>query len=487
MKIQKLVSYLFLVTMGLIAGSCTDEFAEINTNPNDPETISPSLLLPNAIQVVVDRYWGHSTRYERLNIDAAMCWVQHIARNIYINSEGDTYEVPVTISSGTWNNVYRNSLVNFESILELAGPEGEFSNPNYEGIALTMKAFSFSFLTDVYGPIPYSQALKGAAAERVNSPAYDSMEDIYASMLNDLKIANEKLSTTGPAIAGDILFGGDILRWKKFANSLRLKLANRQAAKKPAESRAIMREIVSNPTQFPIFTSVTGDFAQLVHANVIGSRNKMFDVFSTRSDWNISTTFVNKLVELNDPRISAYALPLPDGTYAGLPNGLTDEAAATYVASTIGPRFLDPEAPSILMTYSELMFILAEAAFDGDITGDASEYFERAVAASFEQNGVEMPHDYISSLGTLDKESIMTQKWIALFGQGVEAWTEYRRTGFPVMPSPNPSAIFSNDGVLPTRLEYPLNEYSLNMDNLSQGIQLLGGEDNMRTKLWWAE
>lgn len=486
MKIQKLVPYIVLITAGLFVGSCTEDFAEINTNPNDPETISPALLLPNAIQVSVDRYWGHSTRFERLNIDAAMCWVQHIARNIYINSEGDTYEVPVTISSGTWDNVYRNSLVNFESILELSGPGGKYVNRNYEGIGLTMKAFTYSFLVDVFGPIPYSEALKGAAAESINSPKYDSMEDIYAGILADLKLANEKLSVTGPAVAGDIMFGGDILRWKKFANSLRLKLANRQAAKKPSESRAIMLEIISNPTQFPIFTS-NSDFAELVHANVIGSRNKMFDVFSTRSDWNISTTFVNKMTELEDPRIAAYALPLADGTYAGLPNGLTDEAAGTYVASTIGARFLDAEAPSILMTYSELMFVLAEAALDGDITGNAGEYFEKAVEASFDQNGVQMPSDYISKLGTLNKENLMTQKWIALFGQGIEAWTEYRRTGFPVMPAPNPAAIFSNNGVLPTRLEYPLSEYSLNMDNITQGIQLLGGEDNMRTKLWWAE
>lgn len=486
MKIQKIIPYILLITAGLFVGSCTEDFAEINTNPNDPETISPALLLPNAIQVSVDRYWGHSTRFERLNIDAAMCWVQHIARNIYINSEGDTYEVPVTISSGTWDNVYRNSLVNFESILELAGPGGKYVNRNYEGIGLTMKAFTYAFLVDVFGPIPYSEALKGAAAESINSPKYDSMEDVYAAILADLKLANEKLSVSGPAIAGDIMFGGDILRWKKFTNSLRLKLANRQAAKKPSESRAIMQEIVSNPSQFPIFTS-NGDFAELVHANVIGSRNKMFDVFSTRSDWNISTTFVNKMMELEDTRIAAYALPLADGTYAGLPNGLTDEAAGNYVASTIGRRFLDAEAPSILMTYSELMFVLAEAALDGDITGNAAEYFEKAVEASFDQNGVEMPGDYISKLGVLDKETLMTQKWIALFGQGIEAWTEYRRTGFPVMPAPNPSAIFSNNGVLPTRLEYPLSEYSLNMDNLTQGIQLLGGEDNMRTKLWWAE
>ncbi|WP_209331927.1 SusD/RagB family nutrient-binding outer membrane lipoprotein [Lunatimonas salinarum] len=486
MKIHKIILYTLFLVSGLFVGACTGEFEEINTNPNEPELVNPSLLLPNAIQVSADRYWGHSTRYERLNIDAAMCWIQHIARNIYINSEGDNYEVPVTIASGTWDNVYRNSLVNFESMLRLAAPDGRYPNVNYEGIALVMKSFTYSYLTDVFGPIPYSDALKGTSEEAIYSPKYDSMEDVYASLLADLKLANDKLTVGGPRVEGDILYGGDVLRWKKFANSLRLKIANRQAAKKPAESRAVMQEILGNPSVYPIFSS-NSEYAALNHANVIGSRNKMFDVFSTRSDWNISSTLIDKLLELDDPRIAAYAKPTPAGEYAGLPNGLTDEAAATFVASTIGDRFLDPEAPSILMTYSELLFVLAEAAFDGDIQGSAESYLSQAIAASFDQNGLTMPSDYMTRLGTIDKETIMTQKWIALFGQGIEAWTEYRRTGFPVMPAPHPSSIFTNDGVLPTRLEYPLSEYSLNSDNVASGVQMLNGEDNMRTRLWWAE
>ncbi|MFO7826221.1 MAG: SusD/RagB family nutrient-binding outer membrane lipoprotein [Cyclobacterium sp.] len=486
MKRLKFIPYTLLLGLFLVAGSCTEEFEEINTDPNNPVTISPALLLPNAIQVSVDRYWGHSTRFERLNIDAAMCWIQHLSRNIYINAEGDTYEIPITVSTGTWNNLYNSSLVNLEQVIELAGEGGEFQNRNYEGIALVMKAFTFSYLTDAFGPIPYSNALKGAAEEPVNSPDYDSMEEVYAGVLEDLKLANEKLTVGGPVVNGDIMFDGDIMRWKKFANSLRIKLANRQAAKKPAESRAIMQEILSSPETYPIFTG-NDDYAELNHANVIGSRNKMFDVFSTRSDWNISTTLVDKLLELDDDRINVYALPLSDGTFAGLPNGLTDAAASSISASTIGQKFLDPEAPSILMTYSELMFVLAEAAFDGDITGDHMDYLEKAVSGSFDQHGLEMPSDYISRLGNIDKETIMTQKWISLFGQGIEAWTEYRRTGFPQMPTPDPNAIFVNEGVLPTRIEYPPSEYSLNMSNLEEGIQMLGGSDNMRTRLWWAE
>ncbi|AGA79094.1 SusD/RagB family nutrient-binding outer membrane lipoprotein [Echinicola vietnamensis] len=485
-SLTKIYALFMIPAVGLFLDSCTGDFEEMNVDPNNPTSISPALLLPNAIQVSVDRYWGHSSRFQRLNIDAAMCWMQHLARNIYINVEGDSYEIPLTVSSGTWDALYNDALVNFESVQRLSGEGGEFENTNYYGVALVMKAFTFSYMTDVFGPIPYSEALKGTAENPINSPKYDSMEDIYAGLMEDLRLANESLSTDGPAISGDILFEGDIMRWKKFANSLRLKLANHQAGQKPAASQAIMAEILGDPSTYPLFTS-NDDFAQLNHVDVIGSRNKMFDVFSTRSDWNISETLINKLLELDDGRITVYAQPLADGSYAGLPNGLTDAAAGNYSASIIGTKFLDPTAPSILMSYAELLFIEAEAALDGDIDGDPAALLEEAIAASFDQHGLEMPADYMSRIGEVDKETIMTQKWLALFGQGVEAWTEYRRTGYPVFPPPNPDAVFYNEGVLPTRLEYPTSEYSLNKAALDEGLRLLGGDDTMRSPLWWVE
>ncbi|WPR75794.1 SusD/RagB family nutrient-binding outer membrane lipoprotein [Algoriphagus sp. NG3] len=476
---------ILLLTFGTMT-SCTKDFEEINTDPNNPVSIAPSLLLPNAIQVVADRYWGHSTRYERLNIDAAMCWIQHLSRNIYINAEGDSYEIPLTISSGTWNNLYRDALINFEKVKSLSEPGAPYENPNYVGIAMVMQAFTYAYLTDVFGPIPYSEALKGTAEEAINSPKYDSMEEVYAGILADLMDANDYLSTSGPAVVGDIMFNGDIMKWKRFANSLTLRIANRQAAKKPTESKAIMSLILSDPAKYPVIEN-NSQTAELIHFDVIGSRNKMFDVFSTRSDWNISSTLINKLLELDDDRITIYAQPLEDGSYAGLPNGLTDAAAGNYNASRIGLKYLDPTAPSVLMTYAEVEFIKAEAALDGDIEGDAAEFLESAIKASFTQQGLVMPGDYMSRIGGVTKESIMTQKWIALFGQGVEAWNEYRRTGYPVMPAPNPSAVFSNEGVLPTRIEYPTSEYSLNKANLDEGVSKLGGSDNMRTPLWWVE
>ncbi|MGY6559063.1 MAG: SusD/RagB family nutrient-binding outer membrane lipoprotein [Nitritalea sp.] len=470
----------------LLLAACTSEFEEMNIDPNNPTQISPALLLPFAIQTTADRYWGHSTRYERLNIDAAMCWVQHLSRNIYINAEGDNYEIPLTIASATWQKMYNDALINFEKILELSAPEAAYSNPNYEAVGLIMKSFAFAYLTDVFGPIPYTDALKGTADTPVNAPAYDDMETIYAGMLADLALANEKIRIGRDAISGDILFQGDMLRWKKFANSLALRLANRQRAQAPAASEALLKKIFSDPVTYPVFTTQE-DFAQLHHVDVIGSRNKMFDVFSTRSDWNISSTLIDALLQYDDARITIFAEPLADGSYRGLPNGLSDAAANEIDASRIGLYYMRPEAPSILMTSAEVRFIRAEAALAGIISEDPEVLFAEAIASSFAQYGLDMPVDYPSRLGTLNMETLMTQKWISLFGQGVEAWSEMRRTGLPKLPSPHPQATFVNEGILPTRIEYPVSEYSLNRSNLDGGISKLGGPDTMRTPLWWSK
>ncbi|UBM58057.1 SusD/RagB family nutrient-binding outer membrane lipoprotein [Marinilongibacter aquaticus] len=479
-----------LVTFVLIglSTSCTKDFAEINTDPNNPTKIGAQYLLPYAIEKSVDRYWGGSTRFERLNIDGAMLWVQYLARNIYRN-EGDSYGITPAFYNNTWESFYDEGLTNFNRIISLSEEGGESPNTNFEGAALVMRSWVFSLLTDLYGAVPYTQAVKGAAEEPIYTPSYDNMETIYAGLLADLKTANEKLDVNGPAIAGDILYDGDILKWKKFANSLRLKLANREASKKSAEAKAIMAEILGSPDTYPIFSS-NDDSAMLNHTATRPSNNTWNEVMviGARTDWSMSKTFIDYMLETNDDRIAAIATQV-NGGYSGIPNGLPDAIATTYLssASIMTDRFRAADAPSILMTFSELNFILAEAALEGDISGDADMYFQKGIEASFDYYGLSMPAAFPSSLGTVDKELIMTQKWVALFGQGVEAWTEYRRTGYPIMPEKDPRALFENDGIIPTRLPYPTTEYALNKARLDEGIGLNSGPDDMQTALWWAE
>jgi hypothetical protein len=469
--------------------SCTKDFDEMNTSPNSPTAIGPQYLLPTGIESSIDRYWGHRTRFERINIDAAELYVQHLTRNIYSN-EGDDYTVSPALLANNWKGFFNDGLLNFQRIILQTNSASATPNTNYEGVALVMRSWVFSLLTDMYGAIPYTEAIMGTSETPIYTPKYDAMDVVYAGLLNDLKLANEKLVVGGPAIAGDILYAGDISKWKKFANSLRLRLANRQAAKKPAESKAIMAEILSDAAKFPVFTS-NADNASLKCTAVLPSNNEWNQILlqDGRTDWNISSTLADKMNALGDTRITVYANPNKDGKYQGHPNGLPDAIATSYLAtsSTIGSAFTKAEAPEVIMTFSELNFILAEAALDGDITGDAKTYFEAGINASFAQYGLTAPADFLTKVGGVTREKVLEQKWVSLFGQGIEAWTEWRRTGFPVFPSPDPRAILNNGGILPTRFNYPASEYSLNATAVNAGKALNGTADDMKTKLWWAE
>ncbi|WP_051359995.1 SusD/RagB family nutrient-binding outer membrane lipoprotein [Adhaeribacter aquaticus] len=489
MKIYKNIKKAVVISAGIfVVSSCTKDFEQMNISPNKPSAVSSSVLLPAGIESSVDRYWGHRARFERINLDGGMLWVQYLARNIY-SDEGDNYNMSPAYYTNNWKGFYNDALLNFQRIIIQAGANGAEPNTNYEGIGLVMRSWVLSILTDVYGAIPYSEALQGTAGTPIYTPKYDSQEEVYAGLINDLKTANEKLVVGGPAVSGDIMFNGNILRWKKFANSLRLKLANRQAAKKPSESRAVMAEIMGDPAKYPIFTGNT-DYAVLTNANGLPSNNEWNQVMvqESRTDWNLSKTLVDKLESLNDPRLTVFGQPVA-GKYVGVPNGLPDAIATTYLAGSakIGTYFLQTSTPSVVMSYAELLFTLAEAALDGDVSGSAQEFYEKAIAASFTQYGLTMPATYLATAGPATKENILTQKWIALFGQGIEAWTEYRRTGYPVLPPADPRAIFMNDGVMPTRLQYPSTEYSLNRQKLDEGIKLNGGTDNLKTKMWWVE
>ena len=483
-------SYLITAAIVFIIGSCTSDFEEMNKNPNKPLEVSSQYLLPQALQVSIDNYWGNKARNERINFDHAMSWAGYLTRNIYEN-EGDNYNVQPSVNIKNWEVFYAEGMINYQKIITNSGPGSTEPNANYEGIAKGMRAWSFSLVTDIWGAIPYTSALSGTADEPVFSPDYDSQETVYAGLIEELKVANELLNPSGPAVKGDIMFNGNIMLWKKFFNSLRFKLLNRQAHL-VSSSAAEMQAMIDDPAAFPMIASKS-DIAQLKYG-AVPSNNPWHDILiqQGRTDWNISSTFVEKLKSLDDPRLEVYAAPgsLAEGIISGHPNGLPGEIATKFLgySAVINPTiFAQNTSPAVLMSYAELLFIKAEAAFDGDISGDPETLFSDGIAAAFDQYGLTVPTGYIEQLGPVSKENIMTQKWIALFGEGIEAWTELRRTGYPVMPAPDPQAQFQNDGILPTRLVYPSTEYSLNAAKVAQSEQLNGGPDDMKTKLWWIE
>ena len=514
MKKVIFISLCFLSFFG-----CTDDFDELNVNPNFPASAQPELLLPG-IQREMAYNWGDQGWEKGFTV------VQYGARLQF--TSGDTYNW--SPESNPYNDAYA-SLRDVENIVR-----GTQENPdaqNYYGVALIMRSWIMSYVTDAYGDAPYTEATKGISDGNVR-PVFDAQETIYDGLLADLETANTVLTGT-PNISGDIFYNGDILKWRKFANSLRLRLLMRISNIDNSRAVAGMQQIASDPTTYPIFES--NDDMTVVQWNSDNPQSK----YNTRSgsfdEVRLSQTLETRLKALNDTRLVVFAQPTTNSgqgiysdnfdDYVGMPNGLDDEAALGYSPSgnpdesgsnfisrlgiLLACRACNPDlasptaAQTIIMSYSELQFILAEAREMAWINvGDAATYYENGIRASFDyyteraaaggwtdiatamqntdldayiaQAGV----DYVG--GTDEKlAKIALQKWIALFYTGFEGWSDWRRTGMPEVV-PGPDAV--NNGQVPVRFQYPNSVKATNEENYNAAAQRIGG-DNINTKLWW--
>jgi len=471
-----------LCLTALLLTACDNGFEEVNANPNAPEVVTPDLLLPHGIESAVDLYWGSS-----LGMDVGDLYAQYWARIQY--TDVDRYIVSQDIIDNSWRDLYIESLADFQRIYSLGQESG---NSNYTAIALIMRSWVFSLLTDTYGDIPYSQALQGL--DKQLSPAYDAQKDIYAGMIAELKAANDMIVVGGSAVSGDILLNGQMDKWKKFANSLSLRLLNRMLDKSdaPIDVKAEMERISSDPAKYPVFTS-NDDIVALKYLAAQPNNNPINQNRITRDDHRVSATLVDKLASLQDARLGVYAnKPEAGGDYKGVPNGLlVSEANALGLARTskVGTYFTSATAPGVIMSYAELLFIKAEAAYKGvGAAGDPAVNYTEGIKESFKQYGLTVDDAYLATTaykgGAEGYTQIMEQKWIALYGQGIEAWTEQRRTGIPHLQAPVAS---TNNGLIPTRLPYPSSEESLNFSNFKEALDRQGGVNDKTMKLWWAK
>lgn len=490
--------------------ACKKDFEEINTNKNNPTQVTPDLLLSGVIKNMMDRQvneaWGIG------NIV-----VQHHSKIQFVNEDRYNWNE----KNDMWDAVYSN----YRNLQNLFNFVGDDQTSPYYGVGLILKSWMFSLATDAYGDVPYSEAGK-AKIDAVYQPRYDSQEEIYNGILEDLKKANELLASPSPTVnlSGDILFGGGsaaIFQWRKLANSLRLRYLLRISEKKDVSGD--MQTIISDPATFPVFESID-DNAELKYLPaapnqwpLYGSRVGSFDEF------RVSKTLTDRLTALNDPRLNVFARPTQTSVAAGTPeikgapNGLSDVDALAYNGgvqgvSRVGYTFAclvcndgsqtppDPAAPrALLMTYPELQFILAEARQRGFISaGDAETYYQNGIKANFEywqsvvppayNIDVTMPAGYLDQpqvayTGT-DSEKlakIAMQKWIALYFNGLEAWFDWRRTQMPEIV-PGPANL--NGNKVPVRYIYPLSEQSLNTANRNEAVQRQGGTDDLNTRMW---
>ena len=477
-------SKLLLAATFLCATACTGDFDELNTNPNSASTGTADLFLPHGIQSAVDIQSGGS-----LGMDIGEGFSQHWARIQY--TDIDQYTVSADVYNAGWQGLYIESLADYNRIYKLGQ---ESRNTNYQAVAVILRSWAFSLLTDIYGDIPYKTAIQGL--EGTLLPTYDSQKDVYAGLVAELKTAGESINTanTSMPIGGDILFNGDMTKWKKFANTLSLRLLSRMIDKAdaPINVKTEIARILGDPAKYPVISSVA-DNIQLNYLDATNNQNPVNVNRRTRDDHRVSATLVNKLAAMNDDRLAVYAnLPADGGTYKGVPNGLASSdanALGLTKTSKVGNYFVAATAPGVIMTYAELLFLKAEFAYKGVTSaGDAAANYASAITASFSQYKLPAPTAYIAAnalkSGADGFTQIMEQKWIALYGQGLETWTEYRRTGIPALVPPTNN---TNQNVIPTRLPYPGSEESLNFANYDAALKKQGGKNDMKLKLWFAK
>lgn len=471
--------------------SCS-EFEEMNTNPNEPTTVSADVLLPSAIRQSVNTMAMESFL---LGNNAA----QLTAKTLRTEIDDYRWNAFPTV----WEGMYE-SLTDIRGVETLAIASG---NQALEGAAVTLRSWVFSVLTNAYGDIPYSEAIAGA--ENNFTPAYDSQDEIYADLLSELSRAETLLASGSGSIDGDILLGGDASLWRKFANSLRLRLlmtANNQLANAGTEFASIVNagNIISSnadnvalgylsgfPNQFPTIPLKTGDFDAVA----------------------LSSTLYGVMDANQDPRLSRYARPDNDDystpTFVGADNGAGSTCSST--GSRLGAIYFNDAAQTsaaslglnspegIIMTYAEVEFLLAEAAAKGWITNDIETHYQNGIQASMDYYQVDYaPYgwadfsDFYANSGVAYAAvtDIWEQKWQALFFHGLEPYFEVRRwyfesgMSFDGIPFLGPTCENSNNDNLPLRFLYPGEEQSLNADNYNAAIANLDGGNDFNAATW---
>lgn len=466
-----------------------DDFGDLNVDSNNPREVNTALLLTNA-QRSIDEVVGATT---------GVLWTQQMAETQYTDAS------QYSTTSFDFTYWYTDPLQDLETIIEVNTNEESRdeaivlengSNANQIAAARIMKAYFYHMMTDRWGALPYTEALQG----RDNfSPAYDTQEFIYKDLIDELNEAVEQMDD-GTGVSGDILFGGDMEQWALFANSLRARIALRMSDVESDLAEAEFTDAIEDGI-------ITEDVMYQYLSNA-DNENPWYTRFRTRTDYAISDVLADYMIELEDHRILVYANPAPaedDGDnevtfdeivgmdYDAENAGDITNSSISFPGSAIGaggPSVGQQNAPLPVITVSELLFAQAEAAERGWIAEDPEELYYDAIETSWMQWGVYDEDNFEAYIAqeevTYDsgqwEEKIGTQKWIALYPNGYEAWAEWRRLDYPEL-EPHEFALTST-GEIPVRHRYPSSEVEINTANYEAAVDEQG-PDTPDTHLWW--
>lgn len=470
-NISKYAVLLALTATPLVVTSCRQEL-DINVDPNNPSQASLSGLLSGSQVGFAFALGGEGTR-----MPASI--VQHYAGHRAQPLDYAQYRITSSATDGTWTALY-NALMDIKELENKATASGSQS---YVGVSKLLQAHAFSVITDMFGDIPFSEALQGRANI---TPAYDRQENIYPALITMIDEGLAALSAGTETISGDIVYGGDVAKWKKYGNSLKLRLLNHLSSKHP---NAAANFLATNPD----LIDISSENAKVAFGSVTSNANPIhqFDVISGRKDQAVASTIVDKMKALSDPRVSVYFKPIAEnnnglkGQYLGNApgNDVGDTGESRY--SRVGSAYASIKAPVVLLSAAEVNFIKAEvyhrasdsraqAAYQAAITQDFAALGLSSSSAAYLANA------NVAYNGTLQR--IMEQKWITMFQASYESWVDWRRTGFPVL---TPAANNATSNVIPRNLPYPDVEINSNRANLVAGPGVPIPYTGLSNRVWW--
>ena len=514
---MKKIHFLYIALLWMFSG-CDKNFEEINT---DTTKLTQENMQYNYLFTSAELFTpGNGDGYSAGTWESSLSYASTMMQQLSSTSGywyGDKYIFNDGYNSAFWRYQYSTSIKSIVDLLNNLKDQPQKANLFH--IARVLKVYLFQRMTDVYGDVPYADAGQGYA-EGITSPSYTKQQDIYEAMLGELDDAAQLLDEAAPNTVGDadLFYGGDVVKWKKFAYSEMLRLGMRMSKVNPDNAKTWVQK------------AVTGGVMESNDDNAIcpheaKGTNRVSNPVGLQLDarepasYRLSETFVNFLKQNSDPRLAFLATVVADPTdvedkgdmdtaiQLGQPNGYDHSGTATDIEnaanwpgdqnaySTVNRNvFSREDAPTFVLTYAETELLLAEAAERGWITDDPATHYNNGVSAAIlqlNQAGATLTDqdaaDYISSHPydpANGLQMINEQYWVATFADWLETWSNWRRSGFPVLV---PVVYQGNatGGTIPRRFTYPLDEASVNPVNYSAAVSTIPGGDNMSSRVWW--
>lgn len=473
-----------ILSTTLLATSCS-HLEEMNIDPNNINVVVPNSLMNPLL---------HDMGAFSSNRNYDFTWqLMQVGFPYPATATGvHRYDITPTAGNGTWNKAYTW----LRSIREMEEAAIRVDQPVYQAVAKTLEAYAASMLTDAFGDVPFSEAIK--LDEGISTPKFDEQKEIYTLLIDGLEQANTiYASTEGEMAGGDILFNNNKQYWQKFNNSLLMRLLLRTSKRTEMDSYNRLKEIIEDPAKYPVFESNAE--AAILKINGLSP----FDyAWNRRQDYTLTITkaefFVNMLNDYEDPRrpfFMSEAASIPPGTslgYKGIPAAHDETATFTFTPSIPNPDLMIPATlgtviHEMIMPYAEVEFIKSEVYLHfGDLDKAEEAYKKGTIGGMTQWIGISSPGDayFDNPLTAFDGtlERIMNQKYLALYMCDYQQWFEYRRTGYPVLPK-TPHML--HDGEMPKRFMYHDRLSITNPENYRIAADKMEHGDSPLSRVWW--